>query len=341
MLDPSYAMANEFSDTYRLPACMDDFIYPEGTVATNGSKFAVAKSVLRQVLTTTSGVNWAFSYYRNPDQTFGAADTSALHNPGDPPLGYPVGGAKTAGQHLENGGLEWLYFADRLYPSNSAISSVFPIADYPDVQQGRFLQLGHKVMRMYGTLGQPDLPPYTIAPANPDPRFPYPSGTIIPGAWRGAFGPHGLNEGMVIYRSPSKPGYELRLTMVAGPPGNTNYSDPFIVLHIEEWGPPPTPTGTPTNTPTNTRTFTPSATSTPTSTATSTPTGTFTPSNTPSSTNTSTPSNTPSNTATRTPTFTCTLPSSQTDTASDPQTSPHPNTTPTLSFSSRDTTPTR
>ena len=32
--------------------------------------------MLRQVLTNTAGVNWAFSYYRNPNQTFGAADNS-------------------------------------------------------------------------------------------------------------------------------------------------------------------------------------------------------------------------------------------------------------------------
>ena len=57
ILDTSYSMTAEFSDTYRLPAFMDDFIYPEGTVATNGSKFAIAKSVIRQVMTNASGVN--------------------------------------------------------------------------------------------------------------------------------------------------------------------------------------------------------------------------------------------------------------------------------------------
>lgn len=90
-------MNNEFSDSYRMPAFMDDFIYPEGTTVASGSKFAIAKSVLRQVMTNTSGVNWAFSYYRNPGQAFGAADTSANANPGDPPAGYPIGGATTAG----------------------------------------------------------------------------------------------------------------------------------------------------------------------------------------------------------------------------------------------------
>ena len=33
ILDSSYSMNNDFSDAYRLPAFMDDFIYPEGTVA--------------------------------------------------------------------------------------------------------------------------------------------------------------------------------------------------------------------------------------------------------------------------------------------------------------------
>ena len=77
ILDSSHSMNNDFSDTYRLPAFMDDFIYPEGTVATEGSRLGVAKSVLRQVMTNTAGVNWAFSYFRNPVQTFGAEDTSA------------------------------------------------------------------------------------------------------------------------------------------------------------------------------------------------------------------------------------------------------------------------
>ena len=82
ILDSSYSMNNEFSDTYRLPAFLDDFIYPEGTTAAVGSKFAVAKRVLRKVMTSAAGVNWAFTTYRNPDPTFGAADTSARHPSG-------------------------------------------------------------------------------------------------------------------------------------------------------------------------------------------------------------------------------------------------------------------
>src|SRR5262249_2617543 len=71
ILDTSTSMNDDFSDVYRLPAFMDDFIYPEGTVPASGSKFAIAKSVLRQVLTNTAGVNWAFATYRNPYQTLG------------------------------------------------------------------------------------------------------------------------------------------------------------------------------------------------------------------------------------------------------------------------------
>ena len=66
ILDSSHSMNNEFSDHYRLPAFMDDFIYPEGTVPASGSKFAIAKSVLRQVLTNTAGVNWAFAASEPP-----------------------------------------------------------------------------------------------------------------------------------------------------------------------------------------------------------------------------------------------------------------------------------
>ena len=36
ILDSSHSMNNDFSDVYRLPAFMDDFIYPEGTVNTVG-----------------------------------------------------------------------------------------------------------------------------------------------------------------------------------------------------------------------------------------------------------------------------------------------------------------
>src|SRR4030095_241935 len=165
-----------------------------------------------------------------------------------------------------------------------------PPASYPDIQQGRFLGMGHKVPHIYGRPGvvddgsgnpSPNLqdypPPYVVAPANPDTRSPYP-GTppILPGVWRGAFGPHGLNEGLVVYRSPSKVGYELRMRMITG-----NYGDPFVVVELKEYRALPTPTGTPTNTPT------------------------FTPTNTPTPSNTRT--FTPTNTASNTPTFTATF----------------------------------
>ena len=78
ILDSSYSMNNEFSDTYRLPAFLDDFIYPEGTTSAVGSKFAVAKRVLRKVMTSAAGVNWAFSTYRNPDPTFGNTSFNGL-----------------------------------------------------------------------------------------------------------------------------------------------------------------------------------------------------------------------------------------------------------------------
>ena len=108
-------MNDDFSDSYRLPAYMDDFIYPQGTVASLGSKLAVAKSVLREVLSKSSNVNWAFSYYRNPDRssarTTRASAIWAARRP-QPPTGFPIGGATTAGQALQNGGLEWLYLAD-------------------------------------------------------------------------------------------------------------------------------------------------------------------------------------------------------------------------------------
>jgi hypothetical protein len=175
ILDTSTSMTDDFSDVYRLPVFMDDFIYPEGTVPASGSKIGIAKSVLREVLTNASGVNWAFTTYRNPFQTFGAADNSVGDSSrGQPPVGYPIGGATKAGDALENGGLEWFYFADSVYPSGAPISGVFPVTNYPDVQQGRFMQMGHKVPHMYGTPGQPDLPPYIVNPANPDTRFPYP-----------------------------------------------------------------------------------------------------------------------------------------------------------------------
>ena len=72
ILDSSGSMADDFSDVYRLPAYMDDFIYTEGTTpGAFGSKLGVAKSVLREVITNTTGVNWAFSYYRKPIQSMG------------------------------------------------------------------------------------------------------------------------------------------------------------------------------------------------------------------------------------------------------------------------------
>src|SRR3982075_2235213 len=96
ILDSSGSMNNEFTDSIRLPAFMDDFLYPQGTAAdTYGSKIALAKAVPRQVITkSSSSVNWAFSHYRKPNPT--------------------LGGAKIAGDHLTNGDAEWLYFADSL-----------------------------------------------------------------------------------------------------------------------------------------------------------------------------------------------------------------------------------
>jgi len=300
ILDSSNSMAKEFSDTYPLPAFMDDFIYPEGTVAnTNGSKLAIAKSVVRQVMTNTSGVNWAFSYYRNPNQTFGAANSQS---------GQPIGGAHVVGEHLENGGMEWLYFAESLYPTGS-ISTIFDPFLYPDVQQGRFLQMGHKPPHAYGTLGLPDAPGYTIPPSMADTRPPYPGPD--PGVFRGAFGPHGLNEGVVVYRSPTNANHELRMQIVQG-----HYSDAFVVVQVDEYGPvavpTPTPTDTPTvtNTPSNTptqtasRTRTPTNTRTATNTASATRTPTFTGSATQTATRTATQTSTASATATPTTTFT-------------------------------------
>src|SRR5262249_36954261 len=158
---------------------------------------------------------------------------------------------------------------------------------------GRFLQLGHKVMHNYA---KADPPQSTGEVA--DIRFPYglPVGVPgvggkpnppRPGTWRGAFGPKGLSQGLVVYRNPNKPSFELRRKVVAG-----NYSDPTLTVQVDESGPPATPTATPSfsPTPSNTRTFTR------TSTATSTPTFTRT--------NTATPSATATATATRTPTNT-------------------------------------
>src|SRR5262249_3398192 len=149
ILDSSGSMANEFSDVYRLPAYMDDFIYTEGTTAgAFGSKMGVAKSVLREVITNTNGVNWAFSYYRNPNQSMGAYDT------GFPPVGHANETAQLSGDLLKNGGIEWMYFADKIDVSSPLnpgldVSTVFAINDYPDVQHGRWMTFGHKVMRNY------------------------------------------------------------------------------------------------------------------------------------------------------------------------------------------------
>jgi hypothetical protein len=189
ILDSSHSMNRDFTDHFDLPAYMDDFIYPQGTAAaTNGSKIGVAKSVLRQVMSTSQNVNWAFAYYRNPNQTFGAAATG--------PVGEAIGGAKVAGDTMENGGVEWLYFADTIdtsSPTNpgGSIDSVFnPNApatwDFPDISQGRFLSFGHKVPHNYnredtGEVADTRLP-YTGAgfPGIPVPPQP------VPGTFRGA-----------------------------------------------------------------------------------------------------------------------------------------------------------
>ena len=53
---------------------MDDFVYPQDSNRlSNGSKFGVAKSVLREVITKSTNVNWGFASYRNPNPTFGAS----------------------------------------------------------------------------------------------------------------------------------------------------------------------------------------------------------------------------------------------------------------------------
>src|SRR5689334_4524333 len=110
ILDSSTSMNDEFSDTYRLPAYMDDFVYVENSAAVGpvsyGSKLGIAKSVLRDVIAksaTGTGINWAFSYYRNPKQTLGASNQDSNLD--------PIGGATKAGDALENGGLEWLYLS--------------------------------------------------------------------------------------------------------------------------------------------------------------------------------------------------------------------------------------
>lgn len=322
ILDSSTSMASDFTDTFgdELPAYADDFIYPEGSVKnTFGSKFGVAKSVLRAVISNTAGVNWAFSYYRNPNQTAGAASLGS-------PNFSPVGGAHTKGQALENGGMEWMYFNKCISTvagaCNGAKMNASAFAAYWDLYEGRYLQLGHKVMNNY-TL---------------DKRPPFNGGAPPPhGTWSGSFGPHSLTssktpEGMVIYRNPSSaPGKEVRMTVV-----KNNYSDPFIVVKLEEFSfnPPTatvttTPTITPTMTvsptitltktkgPTKTRTETPTITqtvtltptqptATPTQTVTITKTPTVTPTH-PTPTRTLTPTITPTGTNTQTPTITPTI----------------------------------
>src|SRR4029077_1621859 len=113
ILDSSGSMADDFSDVFRLPAYMDDFIYTEGTTpGAFGSKMGVAKSVLREVVTNTVGVNWAFSYYRNPNQSMGAYDI------GFPPVDHANEVAQVSGDLLKNGGVEWMYFADKIDASS-------------------------------------------------------------------------------------------------------------------------------------------------------------------------------------------------------------------------------
>ena len=370
ILDSSGSMNHEFTDTFMLPAYMDDFIYPEGTSTANGSKIGVAKSVLREVLGKATGVNWAFAYYRNPNQKFGVGDIGPLGQANDGTSG-PTDPLASPGV-LSNGGLEWLYFAqdvDSTSPTdpggNINDATAFPCSagscDYPDIQQGRFLQMGHKVMHLYDRENTAPLPEVA------DPRYPYNSPPIpgipgqggkpnppAPGYFRGAFGPKGLNQGMVVYRNPNKSGWELRMTMITG-----NYGDTDIVVRVDEYMPPPTPTATPTrtNTPTATNTATATATvpsSTPTVTNTATavpPTATFTNTNTPlpptstftatrtfTRTNTRTQTNTP--TPTRTATFTPTGPTPTFTNTSPPTNTPTRTNTRTVTRTSTPVTPT-
>jgi hypothetical protein len=343
ILDSSSSMMHDFTDNFDLPAYMDDFVYPEGTVAaTNGSKFGVAKSVLRQVITETKGVNWAFASYRNPNPTFGAASV-------DPATGQANGGARLKNETLENGGLEWLYVANcRLADTAKNCEHDFlPIDDlnhfpcklppiirkfdcYADIQPGRFLQLGHKVTHEYNREDTGELAdtlyPYTSSSTRnlPPAGVPNPANEPLPGYFRGAFGPnpsrHGVrspadpllphldtyaDSGLVVYRNPSKPGLELRLKVVSG-----NYGDENLIVAVEEFKAPPvtqtpTPTATPitpTDTPTNTPTLTNTPSQTPTTRTPTPTTRTPTPSNTPMPTITPTFTNTP--TSTNTPTVT-------------------------------------
>ena len=345
ILDSSHSMNDDFSDNYRLPAYMDDFIYPEAASSTSiGSKLAIAKSVLREVITKSAsgatGINWAFSYYRNPLQTFGAAD-STLGNSTNSyrDAGQPVGGARLAGDYLENGGLEWLYFSQCVSNVSGSCTGglVHPTFDrvlYPDLQEGRFLQLGHKVMTNYF----------------PDSRPPFLGTNTMVGTWRGAFGPHGAPSGnswgQVIYRSSiDSRKYEIRLKVLSG-----DYSDPFILVQMDLWGPPPPPTPTITQTPTSSSTPTSTSTQTPTSSSTPTPTTTQTASNTPTATQTftvtntatdrETPTTTSTSTQTSTPTTTATVTRTPTITRTETPTPTAPTATATNTFTPSNT-PTR
>ncbi|HSE65007.1 MAG TPA: hypothetical protein VLG15_15485, partial [Thermoanaerobaculia bacterium] len=367
ILDSSGSMTAEFSDRYYLPAYMDDFIYPQGTSDSRGSKIGVAKSVLREVMARTTGVNWAFAQFRNPNQTFGASDLEGGARSRNGTLD-PIGGAKAAGEYLQNGGLEWLYFADTLSqvgPGGEVeIRDAFDPDEYPDLQQGRFLQLGHKVMHNYGSADSGVLAD-TRYPYNPVVNVPVgPPTEPRPGSWRGAFGPHGDAQ-VVVYRNPQRAGFEVRMRVVEG-----RYGDPALTLEMQEWGPvnaptrtitptrtstrtptftrtptrTRTPTGSPTNTRTATATRTPSFTRTitPTRTTTFTPTQTFTPTNTRTATSTRTPTptrtNTPTRTDTRTPTNTFTPSNTRTPTNTRTSTPTRTDTrTPTITFTPSNT----
>src|SRR5215831_4617324 len=315
ILDSSTSMLNDFGDRFRLPAYMDDFLYPQGTFPVEGSKFAVAKSALREVIGATRGVNWAFSYYRNPDQRFGAA----WRNSGTPVVGTPDNGATKTGDKLRNGGMEFLYIAcdSSTAPTQSACATSPSTSDfsnttkYPDIQTGRYLQFGHKVMHNYELENGDQLPngTFTGSRLQADNRDPYTNltdqvgtprvGDPVPGVWRGAFGPYG-DATMVIYRNsknplgcnPSNadagpdgilgtaddvipttnPCNELRMTVInRNFPSSGFLSDTGIDVQVTEYGP---PTATPTPIP---ATATPTPTQTFTRTSTNTPTITNTP----------------------------------------------------------------
>ena len=329
IMDSSHSMNDNFANIdplsdYRLPAYMDDFVYPQdaNVPTTYGSKLAIAKSVIRDVITKSeagSGINWAFSYYRNPNQALGATDSSAG-------VLNPVGGAKASGDYLNNGGLEWLYFAECAYNMGACTgrtitqeSGLFlTAANFPDLQEGRFLQLGHKVMHNYFL----------------DSRPPFSGTNPNIGSWRGAFGPHGLsgaNRGTVIYRSNLVPNTEVRMSVVTG-----NYGDPFIVVKLAVFGPPFVPTATPSLTPTVTPTQTPTFTFTPTKTL----VPSNTPTKTPTATSTSTATQTPvPPTATQTSTKTASPTATQTATPVTPSNTPTKTNSPTATLTFTPVTP--